>query len=513
MMDVPDDENLPASAEAPTRRNRKRGPSSIVNGTVKRTRDSQPTTPGLVRGSISDLVSNASPSWEPVNGSKATPSASPGLTVSKGKKTWREAIVNILKDSQEGLTSHEIVLRVRSSPNEAIDQDKVRAAVSATLSTGAKGDKPIFEKRLPNEANKVIWALKDGGFSNLTNELLGEHSVAGELDAAMIVANAPEHESNDRPSMTNGGVSGCGNQSTETNVETNGDDAATPLDTSSAVTAQKINLIIEGAGLSPRDGGTDEPAAAPVVEPSQQSHLQELQQTSPPLVDRQEKSSARELQPTVHESRVATMPDLLPGFVAEDRPAVTVPLIAPEMESTDVVVGELQDASVGQGMSSLEVLRPLLADKISKEVARFNSRRQQELPALEECLPFRGHSNIDVHAVIEDMLRPLRENVGLDSTLAQPAVLVNRSDAHRALDDIRLASDFRKRFDEAISDCDSTLAAMASIISHLNEPIASIQSFKSSLQAYKAQASASQKSSRKSLNAFIDDQDDDDQVI
>ncbi|KAG9969585.1 hypothetical protein KCU78_g23985, partial [Aureobasidium melanogenum] len=263
----------------------------------------------------------------------------------------------------------------------------------------------------------------------------------------------------------------------------------------------------------PRTGGTDGPAAALEVEPSQQSHLHELQQTSPPLVDRREESSARELQPAIHEGRDATIPDLPPGLVAEDRSVVAVPPIAPEMEPADVVIGEAQDASVDRDMTSLEVLRPLLANVISTEVARFDGRRHEELPALGEHLPSRAHSHIDVHAIIEDMLRPLRGIVGLDSTLAQPAVLVSRSDAHRALDDIRLARGFRKRFDEAISKCDSTLATMVDFVNLLNEPIAHIESFKNSLQAYKAQSTASQRLSRKSLNAFIDDQDDDDQVI
>ncbi|THY78826.1 hypothetical protein D6C93_10176 [Aureobasidium pullulans] len=263
--------------------------------------------------------------------------------VSKGRETWREAIVNVLKDSREGLTSHEIVLRVRPSPNEVIDQDKVRAAVSATLSSGAKGDKPVFEKRSPNEANKIVWALKridNGSSSNPTNELLGEHFVTGEPDAAIIVATPREHESNDRPSMTNGGVSERGDQSVETNIEKNGDGATTPPEISSAATAQKIDFMIESAGLSPRTDGTDGPAAASEVEPSQQSHLHELQQTSPPLVDRREESSARELQPATHEGRDATIPDLPPGLVAEDRSVVAVPLTAPEMEPADVVVAE-----------------------------------------------------------------------------------------------------------------------------------------------------------------------------
>ncbi|KAG9661365.1 hypothetical protein KCV03_g10354, partial [Aureobasidium melanogenum] len=323
----------------------------------------------------------------------------------------------------------------------------------------------------------------------------------------MALTTPREQEPSEGRSMTNNGVS-----EREDQVETNGDDATTPPETSSAATAQKIDFIIESAG-SPRTGGTDGPAAALEVEPSQQSHLHELQQTSPPLVDRREESSARELQPAIHEGRDATIPDLPPGLVAEDRSVVAVPLIAPEMEPADVVVGEAQDASVDHDMTSLEALRPLLANVISTEVARFDSRRHEELPALGEHLRSRAHSNIDVHAIIEDMLRPLRGTAGLDSTLAQPAVLVNRSDAHRALDDIRLARGFRKRFDEAISKCDSTLATMIGFVNLMNEPIAHIESFKNSLQAYKAQATASQRLSRKSLNAFIDDQDDDDQVI
>ncbi|KAH0176369.1 hypothetical protein KCU82_g2571, partial [Aureobasidium melanogenum] len=324
----------------------------------------------------------------------------------------------------------------------------------------------------------------------------------------MALTTPREQEPSAGRSMTNNGVSEREDQSVETNIETNGDDGTTHPETSSAATAQKIDFIIESAG-SPRTGGTDGPAAALEVEPSQQSHLHELQQTSPPLVDRREVSSARELQPAIHEGRDAIIPDLPPDLVAEDRSVVAVPLIAPE----NVVVGEAQDAPVDHDMTSLEALRPLLANVIGTEVARFDSRRHEELPALGEHLPSRAHSNIDVHAIIEDMLRPLRGTVGLDSTLAQPAVLVNRSDAHRALDDIRLARAFRKRFDEAISKCDSTLATMIGFVNLLNEPIAHIESFKDSLQAYKAQATASQRLSRKSLNAFLDDRDDDDQVI
>ncbi|KAG9939860.1 hypothetical protein KCU85_g10048, partial [Aureobasidium melanogenum] len=425
----------------------------------------------------------------------------------KGGKTLVQVAKEILNEYPDGLTLQDICDKSNGAQSKSGQAPRTaKNSMGATLSQ----HKELFRKELSKENKKYKWYLIapiPGIPTQSMNESLDQSLVTHTTNTPMALTTPREQEPSEGRSMTNNGVS-----EREDQVETNGNDATTPLETSSAATAQKIDFIIESAG-SPRTGGTDGPAVTLEVEPSQQSHLHELQQTSPPLVDRREESSARGLQPAIHEGRDATIPDLPPGLVAGDRSVVAVPLIAPEMEPADVVVGEAQDASVDHDMTSLEALRPLLANVISTEVARFDSRRHEELPALGEHLPSRAHSDIDVHAIIEDMLRPLRGTVGLDSTLAQPAVLVNRSDAHRALDDIRLARGFRKRFDEAISKCDSTLATMIGFVNLMNEPIAHIESFKNSLQAYKAQATASQRLSRKSLNAFIDDQDDDDQVI
>lgn len=430
----------------------------------------------------------------------------------KGGKTLVQVAKEILNEYPDGLTLQDICNKSNGAQSKSGQAPRTaKNSMGATLSQ----HKELFRKELSKENKKYKWYLiapVPGLPTQSMNESLDQSLVTHTTNTTMALTTPREQEPSAGRSMTNNGVSEREDQSVETNIETNGDDGTTHPETSSAATAQKIDFIIESAG-SPRTGGTDGPAAALEVEPSQQSHLHELQQTSPPLVDRREEPSARELQPAIHEGRDATIPDLPPGLVAEDRSVVAVPLIAPEMEPADVVIGEAQDASVDHAMTSLEVLRPLLANVISTEVARFDSRRHEELPALGEHLPSRAHSDIDVHAIIEDMLRPLHGTVGLDSTLAQPAVLVNRSDAHRALDDIRLARGFRKRFDEAISKCDSTLATMIGFVNLLNEPIAHIESFKNSLQAYKAQATASQRLSRKNLNAFIDDQDDDDQVI
>ncbi|KAH0405137.1 hypothetical protein KCU89_g423, partial [Aureobasidium melanogenum] len=426
----------------------------------------------------------------------------------KGGKTLVQIAKEILKEHPDGLTLQDICDKSNGAQSRSDQAPRTaKKSMGATLSQ----HKELFRKELSKENKKYKWYLIapiPGIPTQSMNESLDRNLATQTTNTPMALTTPREQEPSAGRSTTNNGDSEREDQSVETNIETNGDDATTPPETSSAATAQKIDFIIERTG-SPRTGGTNGPAAALEVEPSQQSHLHELQQTSPPLVDRREVSSARELQPAIHEGRDAIIPDLPPDLVAEDRSVVAVPLIAPE----NVVVGEAQDAPVDHDMTSLEALRPLLANVIGTEVARFDSRRHEELPALGEHLPSRAHSNIDVHAIIEDMLRPLRGTVGLDSTLAQPAVLVNRSDAHRALDDIRLARAFRKRFDEAISKCDSTLATMIGFVNLLNEPIAHIESFKDSLQAYKAQATASQRLSRKSLNAFLDDRDDDDQVI
>jgi hypothetical protein len=108
----------------------------------------------------------------------------------------------------------------------------------------------------------------------------------------------------------------------------------------------------------------------------------------------------------------------------------------------------------------------------------------------------------DAQAALEDIVRRLGANMTLDPTLSQPVSTFQ--DAQRALDDIRRARAMEGPIDVAIVDCNVVQAAMNAEIDRLKQVVADLDSSKRSLQDTKTQAVASMKSSRERINAFMD---------
>jgi hypothetical protein len=428
------------------------------------------STPVPVRGSIADVISNppSRGAWEVVNKQNATPVASPSLA--KGEDTFVQLAKNVLLNRPEGRTSEQISAEILKSEIKGRDLSVIKPKVSAALSSHSRGDKAIFMKGPQNEEKKQIWLLKNP-------------------------SNSPHYTTSDQ-------VSGNEKQPAEENSETNEDGA------SSVGIAQIINNVIASAGQTPPSSVSNGPAAALAVEPSQHSHLHELQQPCPPSVNRLEVPSAPDPQPSVQESDRA----LSSAFVMADDPGFAPQHIAVGREPTEPVAREQPIAPAVQDVSPERALPLHLAAMIGMHVENFIDRHQQQPPVFQKYLSSYDQGDGDAQAALEDIVRRLGANMTLDPTLSQPVSTFQ--DAQRALDDIRRARAMEGPIDVAIVDCNVVQAAMNAEIDRLKQVVADLDSAKRSLQDTKTQAVASMKSSRKRIKAFVmDDQDNNGQNI
>ncbi|KAG9639083.1 hypothetical protein KCV03_g10346, partial [Aureobasidium melanogenum] len=339
------------------------------------------------------------------------------------------------------------------------------------------------------------------------NESLDQSLVTHTTNTTIALTTPREQEPSEGRSMTNNGVS-----EREDQVETNGDDATTPHEMSSATTAQKIDFIIESAG-SPRTGGTDGPAAALGTEPSQQSHLYELQQTSPPLVDRQEESSPRELQPAVHEGRVGTMPGLPLGLMVEDRSITADQCIVVGGVSTGTSAGEDQNSPVVQDRSPEQALHDHLDAMVSMQTKK-SEYLQQLLREIDSGhhLSQSQHGD-DTSETLQALSSRLWEEPRLDPMI--PQLTMTTTSAHRAIDDYGRAQSVENCIGVAIGKWGDVQATTRAGIDRLKELVNRFEEFshdldisRQLLQEIQKQATASKRSSRRSINAFFGAGDD-----
>ncbi|KAH0198078.1 hypothetical protein KCU99_g8112, partial [Aureobasidium melanogenum] len=471
-------------------------------------------TPVPVRGSISDVISN-SPSlgaWEVVNKQNATPVASPSLA--KGEDTFAQLAKNVLLKCPEGRTSEQISAEILKSEIKGRDLSAIKPKVSAALSSHSRGDKAIFMKGPQNEEKKQIWLLKNPSNSPLmTDESLPRIFAADGLDTTVGVGIPQENESDEQYYTTRDHVSVNEKQPAEDNSETNEDDATTLPDTISVGIAQIINNVIASAGHTPPPGVSNGPAAALAVEPSQHSHLHELQQACPPSVNRLEVPSAPDPQPSVQESgRAVSTRSPSSAFVMADGPVSAPQHIAVEREPTESVAREVQTAPTVQDVSPERALPLHLAAMIGMHVKNFIDRHQQQPPVFQKYLSSYDQGDGDAQAALKDIVRRLGANTTLGPTLSQPVNIFQ--DAQRAFDDFIRARAMEGAIDVAIVDCNVVQAAMNAEIERLKQVVADLDSAKRSLQDTKTQAVASMKSSRERIKAFVmDDQDNNGQNI
>jgi hypothetical protein len=460
------------------------------------------STPVPVRGSIADVISNppSRGAWEVVNKQNATPVASPSLA--KGEDTFVQLAKNVLLNCPEGRTSEQISAEILKSEIKGRDLSVIKPKVSAALSSHSRGDKAIFMKGPQNEEKKQIWLLKNPSNSPLmTDESLAR--IADGLDTTVGVGIPQENESDEQYYTTRDHVSVNEKQPAEENSETNEDDATTLPDTISVGIAQIINNVIASAGHTPPPGVSNGPAAALAVEPSQHSHLHELQQACPPSVNRLEVPSAPDPQPSVQESgRAVSTRSPSSAFVMADGPVSAPQHIAVEREPTESVAREVQTAPTVQDVSPERALPLHLAAMIGMHVKNFIDCHQQQPPVFQKYLSSYDQGDGDAQAALEDIVRRLGANMTLDPTLSQPVSTFQ--DAQRALDDIRRARAMEGPIDVAIVDCNVVQAAMNAEIDRLKQVVADLDSSKRSLQDTKTQAVASMKSSRERINAFMD---------
>ncbi|KAG9765682.1 hypothetical protein KCU73_g311, partial [Aureobasidium melanogenum] len=522
-MSVSDSNSLPPGSDASTRSGRENGRKRARNSTGTGTRVAKQaravhhfSTPGPpVRGSISDVInnSNVSPNpgvWEAVNKQNATPVASPSLT--KSEETFAQLAKNVLLEHPEGRTSEQISIAVHETGIKGKDLSVIKPNVSAALSSHSRGDKAIFKKG-PQTEKKQIWLLKNPDSSPLMrDETLERIFASGGTDTTVGAGTPRARGPGEQHSTTSDHVSVHGEQSAEEHSETDKGDAATLADADSVEVAQMINNVIASADQTPPPGAPDGPAAALAVEPSQHSHLHELQQDGLPPVDRLEELSAPDPKPSVLESvQAAGTPFSSPAFTTEEGTVLAPQRVAVETESTQPAPMEAQTGAVARDVSPERALPLHLAAMIGMHVKTFIDCHQPQPLVFQKYLSSCDRSDGDAQAAFKDIVRPLGANTTLESTSSQPVSTFQ--DAQQALEDVRRAKAVERPIDVAIVDCNMVQAAMNAEIARLRHVVSDLDSLRETLQETKGQAAAIRDSSGRRIKAFIGGQDNDGQNI